>query len=52
MRLEHHLVGGYVRYISPHIILLLLYYYNIIIRCHVINLLQNYQIIIQKLTLY
>ena len=24
MRLEHHLVGGYVRYISPHIILLLL----------------------------
>ena len=23
MRLEHHLVGGYVRYISPHIILLL-----------------------------
>ena len=26
MRLEHHLVGGYVRYISPHIII-------IIIRC-------------------
>ena len=26
MRLEHHLVGGYVRYISPHII--------IIINCH------------------
>ena len=24
MRLEHHLVGGYVRYISPHILLLLL----------------------------
>ena len=24
MRLEHHLVGGYVRYISPHIIILLL----------------------------
>ena len=23
MRLEHHLVGGYVRYISPYIILLL-----------------------------
>ena len=21
MRLEHHLVGGYVRYISPHIII-------------------------------
>ena len=26
MRLEHHLVGGYVRYISPHIILLYYYY--------------------------
>ena len=25
MRLEHHLVGGYVRYISPHIIY---YYYD------------------------
>ena len=25
MRLEHHLVGRYVRYISPHIILLLLF---------------------------
>ena len=24
MRLEHHLVGGYVHYISPHIIILLL----------------------------
>ena len=24
MRLEHHLVGGYVRYISPHIIIILL----------------------------
>ena len=23
MRLEHHLVGGYVRYISPYIIILL-----------------------------
>ena len=27
MRLEHHLVGGYVRYISPHIIII------IIIKC-------------------
>ena len=25
MRLEHHLVGGYVRYISPHIIILLVH---------------------------
>ena len=23
MRLEHHLVGGYVRYISPHIIIII-----------------------------
>ena len=25
MRLEHHLVGGYVRYISPHIIIIIKY---------------------------
>ena len=25
MRLEHHLVGGYVRYISPHIIIIILH---------------------------
>ena len=25
MRLEHHLVGGYVRYISPHIIIIMKY---------------------------
>ena len=25
MRLEHHLVGGYVRYISPHIIIIIQY---------------------------
>ena len=24
MRLEHHLVGGYVRYISPHIIVIII----------------------------
>ena len=24
MRLEHHLVGGYVRYISPHIIIIII----------------------------
>ena len=23
MRLEHHLVGGYVRYISPHVIIII-----------------------------
>ena len=28
MRLEHHLVGGYVRYISPHIIYYYYYYHN------------------------
>ena len=26
MRLEHHLVGGYVRYISPHIIIIITLY--------------------------
>ena len=26
MRLEHHLVGGYVRYISPHIIIIIIMY--------------------------
>ena len=24
MRLEHHLVGGYVRYISPHILIIII----------------------------
>ena len=24
MRLEHHLVGGYVRYVSPHIIIIII----------------------------
>ena len=28
MRLEHHLVGGYVRYISPHNYYYYYYYYN------------------------
>ena len=27
MRLEHHLVGGYVRYISPHIIIIIIIMY-------------------------
>ena len=27
MRLEHHLVGGYVRYISPHIIIIIKHIY-------------------------
>ena len=26
MRLEHHLVGGYVRYISPYIIIIIAFY--------------------------
>ena len=25
MRLEHHLVGGYVRYISPYIIIIIMF---------------------------
>ena len=29
MRLEHHLVGGYVRYISPYIIIIYYYYYAV-----------------------
>ena len=29
MRLEHHLVGGYVRYISPHIIIIIIMHYTI-----------------------
>ena len=32
MRLEHHLVGGYVRYRSPHIIIII-----IIIKCRLLN---------------
>ena len=28
MRLEHHLVGGYVRYISPYIIIIIYYIYK------------------------
>ena len=31
MRLEHHLVGGYVRYISPHIIIIIITSKNAII---------------------
>ena len=26
MRLEHHLVGGYARYVSPHIIIIIIIY--------------------------
>ena len=29
MRLEHHLVGGYVRYISPHIIIIIIINYGL-----------------------
>ena len=29
MRLEHHLVGGYVRYISPYIIIIIIYIQDI-----------------------
>ena len=37
MRLEHHLVGGYVRYISPHIII-------IIITFHISPIKTNWQV--------
>ena len=33
MRLEHHLVGGYVRYISPHIIIIIIMYIYIRVPC-------------------
>ena len=29
MRLEHHLVGGYVRYISPYIIIIIIMINNV-----------------------
>ena len=32
MRLEHHLVGGYVRYISPHIIIIIIIEMGLIIQ--------------------
>ena len=31
MRLEHHLVGGYVRYISPHIIIIIIRWWRAVI---------------------
>ena len=31
MRLEHHLVGGYVRYISPHIIIIIIKYMHLFV---------------------
>ena len=34
MRLEHHLVGGYVRYISPHIIIIIIIWIS---RCNIIS---------------
>ena len=40
MRLEHHLVGGYVRYISPHIIIIIIII--IIITCLKIMFLQTF----------
>ena len=34
MRLEHHLVGGYVRYISPHIIIIIICTVDLCIPTH------------------
>ena len=39
MRLEHHLVGGYVRYISPHIIIIII---NFITRQQFVSLKGQY----------
>ena len=36
MRLEHHLVGGYVRYISPHIIIIIISLYVVVILVQII----------------
>ena len=33
MRLEHHLVGGYVRYISPYIIIIIIIIIIIMMEC-------------------
>ena len=35
MRLEHHLVGGYVRYISPHIIIIIIIDHQMEIHFHI-----------------
>ena len=34
MRLEHHLVGGYVRYISPHIIIIITLCHALLLKFH------------------
>ena len=39
MRLEHHLVGGYVRYISPHIIIIIIVVQNYVEKRSSISLL-------------
>ena len=38
MRLEHHLVGGYMRYISPHIIIIIIIIYFVFYRACFLNL--------------
>ena len=38
MRLEHHLVGGYVRYISPHIIIIIIILIETVINITVTDL--------------
>ena len=41
MRLEHHLVGGYVRYISPHIIIIIIISIIVVVptdRLHLVNI--------------
>ena len=49
MRLEHHLVGGYVRYISPHIIIIIInitvvLYVFCYLRCAIFNIILVYHV--------
>ena len=41
MSLEHHLVGGYVRYISPHIIIIIIIKEKISLTSHLTTLSQQ-----------
>ena len=41
MRLEHHLVGGYVRYISPHIIIIIITICSVHINVYVLTACSN-----------
>ena len=54
MRLEHHLVGGYVRYISPHIIIIIIKLSSLLIFfcSHTCEKVLNYKPVVQCNVLY